>query len=80
MCDLLNTNGVLLFSAGGIDDDRRGEMEGIPFEYGSLQYLHYLSILEDMGCKIVLMERDQYPLDHMVFICQRTNQSLSDSR
>ncbi len=72
MCNLLNKNGILLFTAGGIEDERSGYMEGVKFEYGSLSYLHYLNIIEEMGCKIILMESDQYPLDHMVFICQKT--------
>ena len=71
MCNLLNQDGILLFTAGGIDDERSGEMEGVLFEYGSLNYLDYLCILDELGFRIVLMESDQYPLDHMVFICQK---------
>jgi len=72
MCNLLTKNGVLLFTAGGIEGDISGEMKGVLFEYGSLNYSGYLKIIEEMQCKIILMERDQYPLDHMVFICQKT--------
>ena len=70
-CNLLNKDGILLFTAGGIDDERSGEMHGVSFEYGSLNYLDYLSILDESGLRIVLMESDQYPQDHMVFICQK---------
>jgi len=71
MCNLLNNEGVLLFTADGIDDERSGEMEGVQFDYRSIKYLDYLSIVDELGFKIVLMESDQYPLDHMVFICQK---------
>lgn len=55
MCDLLNKDGILLFTAGGIDDERSGEMEGVPFEYGSLKYLDYLSILDKLRFRIILV-------------------------
>ncbi|MGE5805417.1 MAG: class I SAM-dependent methyltransferase [Ignavibacteria bacterium] len=71
MCNLLTKGGVLLFTAGGIDGEIRGEMKDVLFEYGSINYLEYLKIIEEMQCRIILMERDQYPLDHMVFICQK---------
>jgi SAM-dependent methyltransferase len=71
MCGLLNKGGILLFTAGGIDGESTGKMNDVFFEYGSLNYLEYLKIIEEMQCRIILMERDQYPLDHMVFICQK---------
>ncbi len=69
MCKLLNKDGILLFTAGGIDGECSGEMQGVRFEYGSLKYLDYLHAVDEMGCKTILMESDQHPLDHMVFIC-----------
>ena len=72
MCNLLTKGGILLFTAGGIDGERSGKMKEVLFEYGSLDYLEYLKIIEEMQCRIILMERDQYPLDHMVFICQKS--------
>ena len=71
MCSLLAKGGVLLFTAGGIEGEISGEMKGVLFEYGSLNYSEYLKIIEEIQCKIILMERDQHPLDHMVFICQK---------
>lgn len=71
MGNLVKTNGVLLFTAGGVEDERCGKMAGVPFEYSSLKYLDYLTIFDELGFKIVLMESDQYPLDHMVFICHK---------
>jgi len=38
MCNLIKKDGVLLFTAGGVDDERSGEMQGVLFEYGSLKY------------------------------------------
>ena len=73
MCGLLNNTGVLLFTAGGIDDERSGEMQGVIFHYGSLKYTDYLDTLDKAGCRMILMERDQYPEDHMVFLCQKTS-------
>ncbi len=72
MCGLLNKKGVLLFTAGGIDDERSGEMHGIKFDYGSLDYMEYLNILNADGLRILLMESDQFPLNHMVFIAVKT--------
>ncbi len=71
MCCLLETGGILLFTAGGIDGECAGNMEGVKFEYGSLSYLDYLNIIDEMSCKTILMESDQHPLNHMVFICQK---------
>lgn len=71
MCDLLNTGGVLLFTAGANAGEASGQMEGVLFEYGSIGYRGYLDIIEEVKCKIILMEEDQYPAGHMVFICQK---------
>jgi 2-polyprenyl-3-methyl-5-hydroxy-6-metoxy-1,4-benzoquinol methylase len=71
MCNLLTTGGILLFTAGGRNGEISGEMNGIMFDYGSLDYSGYLRIIDQSGCKIILMERDQYPEDHIVFICQK---------
>lgn len=71
MCGLLNKGGILLFAAGATAGEARGEMEGIQFEYGSIGYREYLNVIEEMKCKIILMEEDQFPSGHMVFICQK---------
>ena len=73
MCRLLNANGILLFTAGAEAGEMSGEMNGVSFEYGSIGYREYLNIINDMKCKIVLMEEDQFPAGHMVFICQKNN-------
>lgn len=71
MCRLLKPEGVLLFTAGAHAGSAQGEMNGVDFEYGSIGYRAYLDILEKEKCGIILMEEDQYPAGHMVFICQK---------
>lgn len=71
MCRLLKPGGVLLFTAGSHEGEASGEMEGVLFEYGTIGYRSYLELLERMGCRIILMEEDQYPAGHMVFLCQK---------
>ena len=72
MCDLLNPGGILLFTAGSCAGEASGRMEGVLFEYGTIGYRGYLDLIEKMKCKIILMEEDQYPAGHMVFICQKS--------
>lgn len=72
MCDLLNAGGVLLFTGGSGVGEASGEMEGVLFEYGTIGYRGYLDIIDEMKCKIILMEEDQFPEGHMVFICQKS--------
>ncbi len=71
MCSLLNPGGVLLFTGGSYTGEASGKMEGVLFEYGTIGYRGYLDIIEEMKCKIILMEEDQYPAGHIVFICQK---------
>jgi SAM-dependent methyltransferase len=68
LCGALAKGGVILFTAGGIDDEITGHMCGQNFYYSSLSEEEYLRILKDTGCKIILLERDQYPEEHVVFI------------
>ncbi len=68
LCNALVTGGVILFTAGGIDGQITGQMRGYDFYYSSLEEEEYLKILKENGCKCILMERDQYPAEHTVFI------------
>lgn len=68
LCDALAEGGVILFTAGGVDGEVTGPMHGQDFYYSSLAEEEYLRIMKGRGCKCVLMQRDQYPEEHVVFI------------
>jgi len=68
LCDAVANGGVVLFTAGGVDGEITGQMCGQDFYYSSLGEEEYLRIMKENGCKCVLMERDQYPEQHVVFI------------
>jgi trans-aconitate methyltransferase len=68
LCGALASGGVILFTAGGVDGEISGEMHGRNFYYSSLAEEEYLRILKDRGCKCILLERDQYPDEHVVFL------------
>ncbi len=71
MCSLLNPEGILLFTSGAYAGEASGKMVGVLFEYGTIGYRGYLDVIEQMGCKIILIEEDQYPSGHLVIICQK---------
>jgi SAM-dependent methyltransferase len=68
LCEALAEGGVILFTAGGVDGEIVGQMRGQDFYYSSLAEVEYLRIMNEHGCKCVLMQRDQYPEEHVVFI------------
>jgi SAM-dependent methyltransferase len=68
LCGCLADGGVLLFTAGGIDGEIAGTMHGHAFGYSSLSEVALLRLLHDYDCVPLLMERDQYPLHHVVFV------------
>lgn len=68
LCNAVAEGGVILFTAGGVDGEITGQMCGLEFYYSSLAEEEYLRIMKANGCKCVLMERDQYPEEHVVFI------------
>lgn len=68
LCALLKPGGVLLLTAGGIHGEAGGVMEGIRFYHSSLAEEEYLRILHEAGCRCLLLERDQYPQEHVVII------------
>ena len=68
LCDALATGGVILFTAGGVDGEITGRMRGEDFYYSSLAEEEYLRALKERGCRCVLMQRDQYPEEHVVFV------------
>ena len=68
LCHALGPGGVLLFTGGGIDGEIYGEMQGRRFYYSSLADDHILRIVNGAGCRCVLMERDQHPENHTVYM------------
>ena len=74
MCAILNDGGVMLFTAGGIDGEIEGSVFGERFTYSSLADTSLLDIIKQCGCVPVLMERDQYPLHHLVVIAIKAQQ------
>jgi SAM-dependent methyltransferase len=68
LCGCLADGGVLLFTAGGLDGEITGTMHGHAFGYSSLSEIALLRLLHDYDCVPLLMERDQYPLHHVVII------------
>ena len=71
LCDALATGGVILFTAGGVDGEITGQMCGLEFYYSSLSDEEHLRILKEKGCKCILLQRDQYPEEHVVFIAAK---------
>ena len=68
LCGCLADGGVLLFTAGGIDGEITGTMHGREFGYSSMSEVALVQLLRDYDCVPLLVERDQYPLHHVVLI------------
>ena len=75
LCGYLSEGGVLLFSAGGIDTEIVGRMHGHEIHYSSLSDTCLVELIKRGGCVPVLMERDQYPLDHLAMIGVKRGES-----
>jgi predicted TPR repeat methyltransferase len=71
LLSLVAARGVILFTAGGIDDERTSAMHGETFYYSSLARSAYLGILEEDGFELLVVDDDQAPLPHAVFIARR---------
>jgi SAM-dependent methyltransferase len=72
LCSYLAEHGVLLFTAGGIDGEIVGTMRGCEFTYSSLSDTRLMEIIHAGGCVPILVERDQYPLHHLVVMAAKT--------
>lgn len=71
LLSLVGAEGVILFTAGGIDDERTDTMHGESFYYSSLARSAYLSILDEDGFELLVDDDDQAPLPHAVFVARR---------
>ncbi|MEM8638694.1 MAG: class I SAM-dependent methyltransferase [Cyanobacteria bacterium P01_G01_bin.54] len=80
LCSLLNPDGIIVYtfgdSIGDIEDmsfqdkngGQLGELENDLFGYGSIGINGNLRTLIKCGCKIMHMQLDQYPLNHVYVI------------
>lgn len=70
----LNTNGVLIFSCGGTDDqgDHKDNFMGPEVYYSSLGINGFLKLIMSLGGVCRHLEYDQYPELHTYFIVQKT--------
>lgn len=69
----LNTNGVLIFSFGGVDEqaDHKDDFMGPEVYYSSLGISGFLKLIMVLGCTCRHLEYDQYPECHAYFIVQK---------
>ncbi len=70
----LNTNGILIFSCGGTDQegDHTDDCMGPEVYYSSLGVNGFLKLLISLGCICRHLEYDQYPEPHMFLIVQKS--------
>jgi len=77
LCACLADHGVLLFTAGGVDGEIVGTMYGHEFAYSSLSDTALMRLLYQAGCVPILVERDQYPLHHLVVVAAKESRSAA---
>ena len=68
LCGSLADKGVILITVGATDGVIMGTMQGETFYHSSLDEDEYLRIMKAAGCRCILLERDQFPEDHVVII------------
>jgi SAM-dependent methyltransferase len=73
LCDLLESDGVLLFTCGGgyKPSEVSGTFQGQEFEYSTLGINTFLKILNEQNCTCLHLEYDQYPENHVYIIAQK---------
>ncbi len=74
ICDGLASNGVFIFTTGGIDEPGQKEDSsmGPPVYYSVLGIPETLRLLTQYGCVCRHLEYDQYPEKHVDIIAQKT--------
>jgi len=80
LCGYLAEHGVLLFTAGGVDGEIVGNMHGHEFAYSSLSETAFMELVQLGGCVPVLVERDQYPLHHLVVMAAKNLEASASTR
>lgn len=73
LCDLLENDGVVLFTCGGgyQPSEVSGTFQGQEFEYSTLGINTFLKILNEQHCTCLHLEYDQYPENHVYIIAQK---------
>jgi 2-polyprenyl-3-methyl-5-hydroxy-6-metoxy-1,4-benzoquinol methylase len=73
LCASLNPGGVLIFSAGGLEnpDEHINGFMGVPMYHATLGIPKICSLLVEAGCALRHFEYDQHPQSHVYFIVQR---------
>jgi SAM-dependent methyltransferase len=73
LCQALAPNGVLIFTAGGLDEagETHDSHMGVPMYHASMGIPETLRILHDTGCVCRHLEYDQHPELHVYFIAQK---------
>ena len=68
LCLSLADRGVILITVGGTDGVVMGTMQGESFYHSSLNEDEYLRVMKTAGCRCILLDRDQFPEEHVVII------------
>jgi SAM-dependent methyltransferase len=78
----LNTNGVLIFSCGGTDDEgeHTDDFMGPEVYYSSLGINGFLKLFISLGCICRHLEYDQYPELHTYLIVQKPDKAGNPRR
>lgn len=73
ICGLLDSGGVFVFTAGGLDvpSEVRDETMGVPMYHATPGIPAILKTLGASGCLVRHLEYDQYPAPHVYLIVQR---------
>jgi SAM-dependent methyltransferase len=69
----LNTGGICIFSAGGVDapEEKKDSCMGPEVYYSALGISRTWGVISEAGCICRHMEYDQYPELHLFFIVQK---------
>lgn len=73
LVDGLASNGVLIFTTGGLDDAEQmtNSDMGVPVHYSVLGIPATLALVSELGCVCRHLEYDQYPEKHVFLIVQK---------
>ncbi len=73
LCSALSSGGVIVFTAGGLDQpgEKEDRAMGVPMYHATLGVPEILRVLDEAGCACRHLEYDQHPELHVYFIAQR---------